>query len=77
MNDVLNRVFAKPTGVPVDGVVSSRKGNNLWAVTDRLGRVFIAKSTEDWRLGIDWVTVQDGRIIDRAKRRGPIKEYKV
>ena len=77
MSDVLERIFAKPSGVPVDGLVTGRRDAGSWLVEDRLGRTLVASSAESWRPGVDWVTVQDGRIIARAMRRDKIQEYRV
>ncbi len=77
MSDILKKIFAKPAGVPVDGLITGKKTAGYWTITDRLGRTMTAKSDELWRPGVDWVTVQDGRIIARAKRRGKIQVYKV
>lgn len=77
MADLLKKLFAPPTGVAVDGLVVARKSAGYWLVRDRLQRLMTAKSTETWKPGADWVTVQDGRIVARAVKRGKIKEYEV
>lgn len=74
---ILKKLFTKPSGVAVDCQVTGKKSTDLWLVTDRVGRSSTAISTDTWRPGIDWVTVQDGRIVGRAKRRGEIQVYAV
>ena len=76
-DELLSKIFRQPAGVPADGMVSGKKGPGLWSVTDRMGRTMTAISDEQWRPGVDWVTVQDGRIIARARRRAAIQVYKV
>ena len=74
---ILKKLFAPPSGVPIDGMITGKKTAIIWIVTDRIGRQMNAISTDTWRPGVDWVTVQDGRIIARAKRRGKIQVYEV
>lgn len=76
-NEIVRKIFAADTTVPVDGLVISRKAAGLWLVRDRMGKTITAKSEATWRPGVDWVTVQSGRIIARAQRRGEIQTYEV
>ena len=74
---ILKKLFAPPFGTPIDGLVTGKKTAGTWLITDRIGRTMTAISTDTWRPGVDWVTVQDGRIIARSKRRGTIPVYEV
>ena len=74
---LLKNIFAKPSGIAIDCLVTGKKSADLWLVTDRVGRSSTAISTDTWRPGIDWVTVQDGRIIAQARRRSVIPIYEV
>ena len=77
MSDLLKKLFAADQSVPIDGLVTGKKSAGVWLIKDRLGRTMTAKSDETWRPGVDWVTVQAGRIVARARRRGKIKRYEV
>jgi hypothetical protein len=76
-NEIVKKIFAPDTTVPVDGLVIGRKAAGLWLIRDRLGKTITAKSDATWRPNVDWVTVQSGRIIARAMRRGEIQTYEV
>jgi len=76
-NEIVKKIFRPDSTVPVDGLVISRKAAGLWLVRDRLGKVITARSDATWRPMVDWVTVQSGRIVARAQRRGEIQTYEV
>jgi len=76
-NEIVKKIFRADTTVPLDGLVIARKAAGLWLVRDRMGKVVAARSETTWRPGVDWVTVQSGRIVARAQRRGDIQSYEV
>ena len=76
-SEIVKKIFAADTTVPVDGLVIGRKTAGLWLVRDRQDRIITARSESTWRPMVDWVTVQSGRIIARARARGIIQTYEV
>jgi hypothetical protein len=76
-NEIVKKIFAADTTVPIDGLVVGRKAAGLWLIRDRLGKTITARSDLAWRPNVDWVTVQSGRIVARAQRRGEIQKYEV
>ena len=75
-NQILKRLL-RPVSATTTGRVIGRPAAGVYLVIDQLGRQIRAESDITWQIGIDWVTVRDGRIVGRSVKGAAPQTFSV